>query len=92
MFGMASNNGWMTPVHETIYATDTGSTMVRVVVRKKTGLMRIYIKHSDGTRLGLSVDREHILAARGTHHEVIRKSLDEAEKVVAKTPSSSVAQ
>jgi len=80
---MASDNGWMTPVHETVFDTQGGTTMVRVVVRKKTGLMRIYIKHPDGTRLGLSVDSKHILAARGTRHEAIRKHLDEADKVAA---------
>lgn len=83
--GMATNNGWATPVHETLYTTDAGNAMVRVVVRKKTGLMRIYIKHPDGTRLGLSVDSKHILAAKGMHQETIRKALDQAEKVTAET-------
>lgn len=77
---MASDNGWITPVHETVFSTNAGITMVRVVVRKKTGLMRIYIKHSDGTRLGLSVDSQRILAVRGMRHEDIRKQLDVAEK------------
>ena len=80
---MASDNGWMTPVHETNFATDAGSTMVRVVVRKKTGLMRIYVKLPDGTRLGLSVDGKRVLAAKGKRHEDIRKYLDIAEKPVA---------
>jgi len=80
---MASDNGWTTPVHKTVFDTSDGPTMVRVVVRKKTGLMRIYIKHPDGTRLDLSVDSKHILAARGNRHEVIRKHLDEADKVAA---------
>jgi hypothetical protein len=80
---MASDNGWITPVHETMFDTQAGTTMVRIVVRRKTGLMRIYIKHPDGSRLGLSVDEKHILAARGTRHEVIRKQLDQAEVTVA---------
>ena len=78
---MATNNGWATPVHETLYTTDIGAAMVRVVVRKKTGLMRIYIKHPDGTRLGLSIDNQHILAAKGLRQEAIRKALDKLEKV-----------
>lgn len=79
---MASDNGWTTPVHETLFTANVGTTMVRIVVRKKTGLMRIYIKHPDGTRLGLSVDSKHILASRGMRHEDIRKQLDLAEKSV----------
>lgn len=79
---MASDNGWITPVHETHFETEAGVSMLRVVVRRKTGLIRIYIQNPDGTRLGLSVDMQHILAARGIHQEVIRMALDDAEKVV----------
>jgi hypothetical protein len=77
---MASDNGWTTPVHETNFETDAGAVMVRVVARRKTGLVRIYMRFPDGSRLGLSVDSKHVLAARGTLHETIRKALDEAEK------------
>lgn len=81
---MASDNGWITPVHETHFETEAGLSMLRVVVRRKTGLIRIYIQNPDGTRLGLSVDMEHILAARGIHQEVIRMALDDAEKMANK--------
>lgn len=84
---MASDNGWITPVHETRFETEAGTTMVRVVVRRKTGKMRIYIQHPDGTRLGLSVDNKHILAARGVLQNKIVEALDGAEKIVSSVPA-----
>ena len=84
---MARDNGWITPVHETHFATEIGDTMVRVVVRRKTGKMRIYIQHPDGTRLGLSVDNKHILAARGNLQNKIVEALDAADKVVSSVPA-----
>lgn len=82
---MASDNGWITPVHETRFEAENGVTMVRVVARRKTGQIRVYIQFPDGSRLGLSVDDKHILASRGPQHEPIRKSLDAAEIALKET-------
>lgn len=79
-YSMASDNGWVTPVYETHFTTEAGEQMVRVVSRRKTGLIRIYIQLPDGTRMGISVTSDRVLAAKGTHHEAIRIALDEAEK------------
>ena len=96
--GMASDNGWITPIHQTHFATGAGPTMVRVVARRKTGLMRIYMENAQGQRVGISVppDFSRILVSKGGKHEEIRKSLDVAEKTppapVVPVPAPSIAQ